>query len=383
MRGEWLTLALDELERAGLKRRLREVASRQGPELELDGKHVLNFCSNDYLSLAGDKRLIEAGKSALEKWGCGAGASRLIAGNLGLFNELEQRLAEFCGYQAALLFNSGYHANLGVIPALVGRGDVVLSDSLNHASIIDGCRLSRAQVKIYEHLDLESLERGLKDTASANTRLVVSESVFSMEGDLCPLPELIELTNRYDAMLMLDEAHAIGVLGDMGSGAVEHFGIREKPDLIMGTLGKSLGSAGAFIAGSRELIEYLINRARPFVFTTGPSPAAAGAAIKGLEICMQEPQLRQGLHSNMKYLAKGLEAQGMSVAHSPSAILPVMIGDPKRTMELCDSLLSRGIFVQGIRPPTVPEGTSRLRITLNAGHTEAQVQRLVQALGSD
>ncbi|HUT54175.1 MAG TPA: 8-amino-7-oxononanoate synthase [bacterium] len=376
----WISDELHEIEASGLLRRLRSLASTQGPVIELDGRSVINFSGNDYLGLAGDRRLIRAAQAAAGKWGAGSGSSRLISGNLAVFAKLEAALAEWLGAPAALLFTSGYHANIGAICSLAGPGDAVFSDRLNHASIIDGCRLSRAAVNIYEHGDASHLDRLLAGTA-ARRKLVVTETVFSMEGDVAPLPELIETTRRHNVMIMVDEAHALGVLGQSGRGALEHFGLAAADvDVLMGTLGKALGSSGAFVAGSAELIEFLVNRARTFIFTTGPAPAAAGAALEALRVIREEPWRRERALAHADRLRAALSVMGQDAGPGSAAIVPVVLGTPEAALSLSAALLDRGIYAQAIRPPTVPSGSSRLRISLCAGHTDEQVDQLIEAL---
>jgi len=371
---------LEELERQDLRRFLRTLESPQAAEITLEGRRVLNFCSNDYLGLAGDPAVIAAAKAASEKWGAGAGASRLIAGNLGLFAELESALARLKGYSAALLLGSGYQANLGLIPALADRGDVIFSDRLNHASLIDGCRLARAETKIFEHLDLNQLEAQLRQAQKFRRRLIVVESLYSMDGDIFPLLDLVALAKKYDAMTYVDEAHATGTLGAAGRGGLEHFGMGPEVDVLMGTLSKALGSFGAFVCASRELIAYFINRARSFIFATGLPPAAAGAALEAARILEAGPSRPQALLANVRALRRGFQKLGLPLPQEEVPIFPLILGDAKRTLEAAEGLLQQGIFVQAIRPPTVPAGTSRLRITVRADHSQPQLDALLSAL---
>ncbi len=352
---------LEEIKKAGLFRALKK----------LDPK-VLNFCSNDYLGLAQDPRLIEAATQAMRRFGAGSGAARLISGNFALLEELEEALARFQGAESTLVFNSGYHANIGVLPAIAGEGDVIFSDELNHASLIDGCRLSKAETIIYRHNDLNHLEELLKKKKNSRS-IIVTESVFSMEGDLCPVADLLVLADRYGALVYLDEAHAVGVFGENGEGRVPkgtwYLLVR------MGTLGKAFGSYGAFVTGSAVIRDYLINRARSFIFTTAIPPTAVGASLKALQIIQEEPERRAKLWENIEFLKTNL-----AMEHNGSAIFSLRVGSPTRTMEISNQLLEKGIYVQGIRPPTVPEGTSRLRLTVTATHTEGQLKRLIEAL---
>jgi 8-amino-7-oxononanoate synthase len=369
---------LDQLEAAGLRRRLRPIASASDAEVEVDGRRVLLLSSNNYLGLATHPALRAAATEAIARWGCGAGASRLIAGHLDLHASVERALATFKGTDAALLFPSGYQANVGAITALVGEGDHVFSDELNHASIIDGCRLSRASVHVYPHRDAMELERLLAATPPDGRRLVVTDSVFSMDGDLAPLRDLVALAERYHSWLMVDEAHATGVLGPRGAGLAEAEGLTARIDVHMGTLSKALGSTGGYVAGSRPLVDLLVNRARSFVYTTGLPPASVAAAGAAIDVVVREPERRRMLATNAARLRDGLLALGLDVV-GDSHILAVMLGDNRRALAFGAALLARGILVQAIRPPTVPAGTARLRVTPMATHTPAQIDRVIEA----
>ncbi len=369
---------LDQLEAAGLRRRLRPIASASDAEVEVDGRRVLLLSSNNYLGLATHPALRAAATEAVARWGCGAGASRLIAGHLDLHASVERALATWKGTDAALLFPSGYQANVGAITALVGEGDHVFSDELNHASIIDGCRLSRAMVHVYPHRDAMELERLLAATPPDGRRLVVTDSVFSMDGDLAPLRDLVALAERYHSWLMVDEAHATGVLGPRGAGLAEAEGLTARIDVHMGTLSKALGSTGGYVAGSRTLVDLLVNRARSFVYTTGLPPASVAAAGAAIDVVMREPERRRMLAMNAARLRDGLLALGLDVV-GDSHILAVMLGDNRRALAFGAALLARGILVQAIRPPTVPAGTARLRVTPMATHTPAQIDRVIEA----
>lgn len=369
---------LENLKRASLYRRLRLIDGEQGPIVTVDGRKALNFCSNNYLGLANHPALCAAAKNAIDRYGCGSGASRLISGNMTLHEELERKIAELKGTEAALVFNSGFQANTGILSTLVGEGDVILSDSLNHASIIDGCRLSRAKVMVYAHCDLEQLERGLRNSPPKARRLVVTESLFSMDGDQAPLAEIVGLAERHGAIVMVDEAHATGVFEPNGAGLVTNLGLGDRVLVQMGTLGKALGGFGAYVAGGKALRELLINRCRSFIFTTALPPAVIAMALAAIELVQREPERRQALRNNCDLLRAGLKSMGYSLANSRSQILPLMIGDAAQCTKLSDDLLQGGVFAQGIRPPTVPEGTSRLRITLMATHTREQIDRALQ-----
>jgi len=371
---------LEELRDRGLYRRLRLVEGPQGPRVLLDGRPVLLLCSNNYLGLADHPKVRRAAAEAAMRWGAGAGASRLISGNMEPHRRLEERLAAFKGYEAALLFGSGYLANSGAIAALAGRGEVVFSDELNHASIIDGCRLSRAETFVYRHRDVEHLAWGLK-RAGGRGSLIVTDSVFSMDGDLAPLEALADTARRHDCRLMVDEAHATGALGAGGRGAVAAAGLGGEVDLIVGTLGKALGSYGAYVCAGDELRDYLLNAARPFVFSTAPPPPVLAAAGAALELLESAPQRVERLRANAATLRGALAAKGLGVERSECQIVPVEVGDAGRTMELSERLLARGVFAQGIRPPTVPEGSSRLRFTVMATHRQAELRRAARQVG--
>src|ERR1044071_7068193 len=340
---------LQALQENSLYRRLRLVEGEQGPVLSLDGHNVLNFSSNNYLGLANHPALAAAAKDAIDRYGCGSGASRLISGNMTLHEELENKIAELKGTEAALVFNSGFQANTGLLSTLVGDGDVIFSDALNHASIIDGCRLSRAKVFVYGHSDLDQLQRGLNETAQHSRKLIVAESLFSMDGDEAPLVEIVDLAEKYGDMVMVDEAHATGVFEPNGAGLVAKLGLGERVLVQMGTLGKALGGFGAFVAGSKKLREFLINRCRSFIFTTALPPAIMAMGIAGIEIVTREPDRRERLRQNSASLRAGLEALGMKTGTGPGHILPVILGDAARCMELSERLVSRGVFAQGIR----------------------------------
>jgi glycine C-acetyltransferase/8-amino-7-oxononanoate synthase len=372
---------LEELRDRGLYRRLRLVSGPQGPRVTLDGREVLLLCSNDYLGLANHPRVVGAAADAAMRWGAGAGASRLISGNMQPHGRLEARLASFKGYESALLFGSGYLANTGTIAALAGRGSVVFSDELNHASIIDGCRLSRAETFVYRHRDVEHLAWGLRE-AGGRGALIVTDGVFSMDGDLAPLPQLAALAREHKCRLMVDEAHATGATGPGGRGSVAAAGLSGEVDVVVGTLGKALGSYGAYVCASRELTDYLVNTARSFIFSTAPPPPVAAAALAALELLEARPQRIEELHANAATLRSSLVAEGLAVGDSATQIIPVEVGDATRTMELSERALERGVFAQGIRPPTVPEGTSRLRFTVMSTHRSEDLERAAKLVGA-
>jgi len=337
------------------------------------------FSSNNYLGLATHPRVKAAAIAAVKIWGTGSGGSRLTTGNFNLHRQLEKRIARFKRSEDAIIFNTGYMANLGVISALVGRKDLVISDQLNHVSIVDGCRLSRAMVRIYNHNDTLDLDRILLERTSFSRCLIVTDGVFSMDGDIAPLPQLFELAQEHQAILMVDDAHATGVLGDRGAGTVEYFGLEKQGIIQMGTLSKALGSEGGYVAGSTSLIDFLRNRARSFIYSTALSPPVIAAALAALDVLEEEPHLRWQLHANVQFLYRGLKDMGFEVLPTRSAIIPLIVGDAHKAMVLSATLAEIGVFIPAIRPPTVPEGTSRLRITLMATHTRDHIQFALDA----
>ena len=371
---------LQELRSRGLYRHLRLVEGPQGPQVLLHGEPVLLLCSNNYLGLADHPLVREAAAGAAMRWGAGAGAARLISGTMEPHVELEAGLAEFKGYQAALLFGSGYLANTGTIAALAGKGEVVFSDELNHASIVDGCRLSRAETFVYRHGDVEHLAWGLRG-AGERAALIVTDGLFSMDGDVAPLAELQELARRHRCRLMVDEAHATGAIGPHGRGSVAAAGLSGEVDVVVGTLGKALGSYGAYACAAAETVEFLVNTARPFIFSTAPPPPAVAAAAAALELLRSEPKRVEQLQANGAVLRSALAAEGLRAGRSRSQIVPIEIGDATRTMNLCERILERGVFAQGIRPPTVPEGSSRLRFTVMATHRRGELEQAARLVG--
>jgi len=372
---------LEELRGRGLYRRLRLVEGAQGPTVTLDGRPVLLLCSNNYLGLADRAEVREAAAEGALRWGAGSGASRLISGNMEPHRQLERQLAAFKGYESSLLFGSGYLANTGVIAALAGRGEVVFSDELNHASIVDGCRLSRAETVVYRHADTEHLEWNLYRTRG-RPALIVTDGVFSMDGDVAPLPRLLELARRHGARLMVDEAHATGAIGPGGRGSVAAAGLSGEVDAVVGTLGKALGSYGAYVCTDAATVELLVNCARPFIFSTAPPPPAAAAALAALETLETEPELVERLQSNAGTLRAALAAEGLDVGASATQVVPVEVGEAGATMALCEEALRRGVFAQGIRPPTVPEGSCRLRFTVMATHRPGELTDAARSVGA-
>lgn len=364
---------LQSLKERDRYRQIRWIEEGLCPWVRMNGGKVLLLCSNNYLGLASDPRLKEEALRAIEKWGCGSGGSRSISGSLAIHRLLEEKLAQFHRGEAALLFNSGYSANLSLLTALMGEGDVIYSDELNHASIVDGCRLSKASVQIYRHLDMLHLESLLKENRAKRRRLIVTDGIFSMDGDLAPLPEIVQLAKQYEALTMVDEAHAIGVFGPNGRGATEHFQLSQEVDIRMGTFGKALGCFGAYVVGRKSLIEFLINRGRVFLYTTAIPPSVSASVMASLDIVEQEPERRERLWENVQTLREGLNHLGFDTLKSEAHIIPVLIGEPEETMEMDRKLLENRVFVQGIRPPTVPEGKCRLRVTVMATHTQEDI----------
>lgn len=373
---------LQSLKDRGLYRGLRSTDSIQGPRVEMDGREVIVLCSNNYLGLSSHPYVMEKAKEAMDRYGSGAGASRLVSGTMKIHMELEERIADFKGREAAILFNSGYHANIGVITSLVGRGDTILSDRLNHASIIDGAILSRANLIRYPHMDIGFLENLLKRHSNNKGKrtLVITEGIFSMDGDIAPLKEIVELSKRYGALLLIDDAHGTGVLGERGRGTLEHLGIRDDSIIEMGTFGKALGSFGAFVAGRREVIDIIRNRARSFIYTTALPPSVCGASIAALELVDREPERRERLLKMAGELRDGLRRSGFDTLKSNAHIIPLLIGENTPALEMSSRLLKEGIFIQAIRPPTVPDGTSRLRITPMSEHRTDELRYALEAI---
>jgi glycine C-acetyltransferase/8-amino-7-oxononanoate synthase len=372
---------LDELDTAGLLRRLPEpIDSPQAPHVTVNGRDVILMASNNYLGLANHPAVCAAARGAIDRWGVGAGAARLVSGEMTPHRALEQCLAAFKRTEAALTFSTGYMANLGLISCLVPEDGLVLIDKLSHASLIDGARLAGRPFRVYPHAGLERLERLLAGRPAAQPALIVTDGVFSMDGGIAPLPELVRLAQHYGARVLLDDAHGTGVLGPNGRGCLEHFGLDGEHVVQMGTLSKALGSFGAYVAGRRVLIDYLINRCRPFIYTTALPPAVAAAAAAAIECVAAEPERRARLRERRAYLAKGLEALGFAPPHDPTPILPVRIGDSAHARRVAEALLQHGVLAPAIRPPTVARGTARLRLTVTADHTPADLDRVLGAL---
>jgi len=379
----WIDNALNELAAQDLLRRRRLHSGPQQSRIIIDGRELTNFSSNDYLGLAADPRLADAAQEAACQEGWGAGASPLVSGYSLAHQRLEERLAQFEGSEAALLFPSGFAANQGTIAALVGRGDAVFGDELNHASLIDGCRLSRAAVHVYPHCDCARLAEMLQSATGFHRRLIVTDSLFSMDGDHAPLVDLTSLAEQYDAMLLIDEAHATGVFGAHGRGLAEALDVEDRVHVCVGTLSKALGSAGGFVSGSRPLVEWLVNRARPYIFSTASPPPVCAAANAALGIVETEPERRRQLLARSAALRDALRAQGWNIGQSESQIIPLVVGSAAAALELSARLRQQGHFVPAIRPPSVPAGQSRLRISVMAGHTPEMIESLLAALSAE
>ncbi|MYB96462.1 8-amino-7-oxononanoate synthase [Candidatus Poribacteria bacterium] len=379
---DWLDTKCAALEQAGLRRHLRTVMSAPTGTTHLDGRDVVLLGSNNYLGLSTHPQVIAAAVEATQIFGTGASGSRLISGNSERYMTLETNLAKTKNTEAALVFSSGYAANTSIIPVLAGEGDLILSDTLNHASIIDGCRLSRATTKVYQHCDVEHLKTLLSESAAFRRRLIVTDGVFSMDGDIAPLPDIYEVATQYDAMLLVDDAHGFGVLGRDGSGTVSHFGLDGEGIIQMGTLSKAIGALGGYIAGRHALVELLINKARGFIFTTGLPPATLAAANAALDVMRSSPELRQRLFLHAKCLKTALTHLGYTLLPSETQILPVVLGSPQRATRIAEALLAEGVFAPAIRPPAVPPDTSRLRLTVIATHTETEIQQAIDAFAT-
>ncbi|MGC8490950.1 MAG: 8-amino-7-oxononanoate synthase [Syntrophobacteraceae bacterium] len=366
---KWIDDELAQLRKKGLERRI-SVFEKAGGKIEMAGKTFLNFSSNDYLGLSHHPEAVSASRRYLEAYGCGATASRLVTGTLSPYVELEEAIAAFKGYPSALVFGSGFLANAGIIASLVGRNDHIFADKLVHASMIDGAALSRATLKRFKHNDPEHLELLLKQSPASGRKLVMTESVFSMDGDVAPLPEIVSVAAAHGAMIMVDEAHSTGVFGPGGSGVIRRYGLEDRVNVSMGTLSKALGGYGGFIACSHALRKLLINRARAFIYTTGLPPAVIGGAIGALSVIQREGNPGEELLRRAANFRKRLQGAGLDVLDSQSQIIPVLIGENERTLAVAERLKSRGILAAAIRPPTVPEGTARLRLSLTMDHSE-------------
>ncbi|MGQ0667941.1 MAG: 8-amino-7-oxononanoate synthase [Nitrospiraceae bacterium] len=370
---------LQQLADRSLTRQLRTLRSATGPVVDLAGRRVTLLCSNDYLGLATHPDVVRAAVRATEQYGAGAGASRLISGTLDPHTHLESSLADFKRMEAALVFGSGYLANLGIIPALIGRGGLVLADRLCHASLVDACRLSGANFRVYRHGDSGHVESLLKRTRSTRSTLIVTDGLFSMDGDLAPLPELAALSERYGATLYVDDAHGTGIMGPTGRGTIEHLGVERDIRFHMGTLGKALGSSGAYIVGPHDLIACLVNTSRPFIFTTAPPPGAMAAAAAALVVVQRDLERRARLWANRDRLFRGLQRLGFRMTATVSPIIPILVGDAAKALAFAEQLMTHAIYAPAIRPPTVPDRTSRIRVTVTSEHTPEQIDEAIRA----
>jgi glycine C-acetyltransferase len=384
----YLTGNLDELREKGLYRKLPVITGPTGAKAIINGKNVINLSSNNYLGLAGDERLKEASIKATEKYGAGAGAVRTIIGTLDIHEELEEKLAKFKKAEAVIVFQSGFTANMGAIPAIMTKQDAIISDELNHASIIDGCRLSGAKILRFKHSDMADMERVAKDAIASGLYkkfLIITDGVFSMDGDIAKLPEMVKIAEKYDIPVYIDDAHGSGVLGKNsegklnGSGSVSHFGLHGKVDVQIGTLSKAIGVVGGYVAGSKELIDWLKLRGRPFLFSTAMTPGDTGAVIKAIDILSESTELVEKMWDNSNYFKKLLLGMGYDIGHSETPITPVIIGDEEKAMKFSDELFKEGVFAQGIAFPTVPRGTARVRNIVTAGHTKAMLDGAAEA----
>jgi glycine C-acetyltransferase len=373
---------LAELEVAGALQRPRTLEGRQGARARYDGREIVNLASNNYLGLAAHPRMAEAASRAAAEYGAGTGAVRTIAGQMTMHRELERRFADFKGAEDALLFQSGFTANAGTVAAVLGKEDVIVSDELNHASIIDGARLSRASINVYPHKDVEAADRLLESTAGARRQLLITDGVFSMDGDIAPLPALVEAAERHGAIMMVDDAHASGVLGDGGRGTVDHFGLHGRVDIQVGTLSKAIGVLGGFVAGPSHLIDWLLNRGRPLLFSTSPPPAVVAACIAALDILRDEPERIARLWSNTRLFNDGLSSLGFDTGISETPITPVIVGEAPVAQDLSRGLWDEGVFTPAIVFPTVPPGRARVRTIVTADHSESDLGRALEAFGS-
>ena len=376
---DWLQTEFIELKDAGLFRHLRTMMHAPSGTINLDGRKVVLLGSNNYLGLSTHPQVIATAVEVTREFGTGSSGSRLISGNSEPYTTLETNLAKTKGTETALVFSSGYAANTSTIPVLAGENDLILSDELNHASIIDGCRLSRATKKIYRHCNVEHLQTLLKESSNFRRRLIISEGVFSMDGDIAPLSDIYQVATHHNAMLLVDDAHGFGVLGKDGSGTVAHFGLQSEDIIQMGTLSKAIGGLGGYVAGSPTLIELLINKARGFIFTTGLPPATLAAADTALNVMRSSPELRQRLLKNAKTLKTALIDLGYTLLPSQTQILPVILGETQRATDVAEALLLEGVYAPAIRPPAVPPRTSRLRVTVMATHTDAELQKAINS----
>lgn len=376
---EYLQDELNEMQEEGTFRKLIPLESAQGSKVTIKGKEVIQLSSNNYLGLTSHPKMKEAAEKANQEYGVGTGSVRTIAGTLKMHEDFEEKLAKFKHTEAALVFQSGFTTNQGVLSSILGKNDVVISDELNHASIIDGIRLTKADRKIYKHVNMESLEEALKESADYRTRLVVTDGVFSMDGNIAPLPEIVELAEKYDALIMVDDAHASGVLGDNGRGTVNHFNLDGRVHIQVGTLSKAIGVLGGYVASTKTLRDYLIHKGRPFLFSTSHPPAVTAANDAAIDVLLNEPELIEKLWDNTKFFKDGLNKLGFDTGISETPVTPVMIGDDAKTHQFSDELFEEGVFAQGIVFPTVPRGKGRIRTIVTAEHSKEELQQALDA----
>ncbi|MFG6118329.1 MULTISPECIES: glycine C-acetyltransferase [Thalassobacillus] len=376
---EYLQKELDQMKDQGTFRELIPLESPQGSRVKIKGKEVIQLSSNNYLGLTSHPKMKEAAEKAVREYGAGTGSVRTIAGTLQMHEEYEKKLAKFKHTEAALVFQSGFTTNQGVLSSILTEEDVVISDELNHASIIDGIRLTKAGRKIYKHVDMDSLEEKLKESGDYRTRLIVTDGVFSMDGNIAPLPEIVELAEKYDALVMVDDAHASGVLGENGRGTVNHFGLDGRVHIQVGTLSKAIGVLGGYVASSQTLKEYLIHKGRPFLFSTSHPPAVTAACDAAIDVLLEEPELIQKLWDNTKFFKDGLKSLGFDIGISETPVTPVMVGDDSLTHKFSDELFNEGVFAQGIVFPTVQRGKGRVRTIVTAEHSKEELQEALTA----
>ncbi len=378
---QYLSEELDKLREQKLYQKLRILETEQRPVSRFDGRQVINLSSNNYLGLTTHPRLRQRALEAIERWGVGSGAVRTIAGTMTIHMELEEKIAKFKHVEASVVFQSGFTANAGTVQAILGREDVIVSDELNHASIIDGCRLSRAEIKVFPHKDIEGCEKVLKEIANHKGRkLLITDGVFSMEGDIAPLPQLVELAEKYGCIMMIDDAHASGVLGRNGRGTVDHYNLHGRVDIQVGTLSKAIGALGGYVCASRDTVEFLYHRARPFLFSTSHPPSVAATCLAAFEVLEEEPQLIEKLWVNTKFFKEGLKKLGFNTGVSETPITPVIVGDAALAHEFSCQLFQEGVFAQGIGFPTVPQGKARIRTIVTATHPQEELQRALGIL---
>lgn len=370
---------LDRMRKEGTFRQLVTLQSEQGARVVINGREVIQLSSNNYLGLTNHPRLKQAAIKAIEKYGAGTGSVRTIAGTLTMHQELEKKLAAFKHTEASLVFQSGFTTNQGVLSAVLSEDDVVISDELNHASIIDGIRLTKAARSVYKHMDMLSLESALADTQNYRKRLIVTDGVFSMDGTIAPLPKIVKLAEKYDALIMVDDAHASGVLGENGRGTVNHFGLDGRVDIQVGTLSKAMGVLGGYVAGPQVLIDYIIHKGRPFLFSTSHPPAVTMACMEAVNVLIEEPKRIEKLWTNSEFFKQGLRSLGFDTGKSETPITPVMIGDEALTLKLADKLLENGVFAQGIVFPTVAKGQARIRTIVTSQHSKADLEQALRA----